>query len=363
MNRRLLIAALLLGLSSQLGLAGTFVYVHERSTANGSKIVVATVPKNKDGLVAEAPTLTVTAGAATAEVAGNFNTLGYSKRRKMLFAGATDGIATFSIAENGSLTSVATGIGGADILGIAVIDHDEKTFVYGADHVNGQIVGYEVKASGQLVALGGQFPFGLGGMSDPRWIQIANERVLVLCEGSDQLFSHKISPNGQWSSGVVSPVPNTGTLADLALSDDATRCVVLCSNTMHTFERPNDSTLSYVGFYNWYFAPYRSLALAKGDKFFVTRDEDDDSDVDLVMLKLNKQGDVEGLRTLAQGTFLNTPELIAMNSKRDHIAMASADDDRVYYGSFDAKTGAVQVLPGFASMSLGVINGMVVVDR
>jgi 6-phosphogluconolactonase (cycloisomerase 2 family) len=78
----------------------------------------------------------------------------YSAPRKLLFAGAGDGLHVFHVAANGGLTEVAgSPFGGFSTLGVTTVQKNGSTFVYAADWADDQVRGYRVNANGSLTEL------------------------------------------------------------------------------------------------------------------------------------------------------------------------------------------------------------------
>jgi hypothetical protein len=126
-----------------------FVYVHDRG-ASGS---IAGYGLSADGLLTPLSGSPFNAGSGGG-CGGNCGTLAYSAQRKLLFAGAGDGVHVFSVAAGGGLSEVTgSPFGGVDVLGVAVIQKNKATFVYAADWAHDQILGYRLQSDGSLVVL------------------------------------------------------------------------------------------------------------------------------------------------------------------------------------------------------------------
>lgn len=137
----------------------TLVYVHER----GATGQIAAFRLDSRG------NLTTLTGSPFAAgdgggCGGNCNTLAYSERRKLLFAGGGDGLHVFNVATDGSLSEVSgSPFGAVDFLGVAVVEKGDSTFVYAADDVNEKVRGYAVQENGALVELGSS-PLSVAGV-------------------------------------------------------------------------------------------------------------------------------------------------------------------------------------------------------
>lgn len=126
-----------------------FVYVHDRA-ASGS---IAAFGLSADGLLTPLAGSPFNAGSGGG-CGGNCGTLAYSSQRKLLFAGAGDGIHVFRVDAAGGLSEVSgSPFGGVDVLGLAVVQKGKATFVYAADWDHDQILGYRVQSDATLVEL------------------------------------------------------------------------------------------------------------------------------------------------------------------------------------------------------------------
>src|SRR5689334_6788433 len=127
----------------------TLVYVHERG-ATGQIAAFRMDSRGKLTPLSGSPFAAGDGGGC----GGNCNTLAYSARRKLLFAGGGDGLHVFNVAADGSLSEVSgSPFGGVDFVGAAVVEKGDSTFVYAADDVNERVRGYAVQKSGALVEL------------------------------------------------------------------------------------------------------------------------------------------------------------------------------------------------------------------
>jgi 6-phosphogluconolactonase (cycloisomerase 2 family) len=127
-----------------------FVYVHDRA-ATGQ---IFGFQMAADGNLTPLSGSPFPAGGGQNGFGGNFGTLTYSAQRKLLFAGAKDGVHVFRVAATGGLTEVAgSPFGGFNILGVTTVQKNASTFLYACDFQHDQVHGYRVAASGALTEL------------------------------------------------------------------------------------------------------------------------------------------------------------------------------------------------------------------
>jgi hypothetical protein len=161
----------------------TYVYLHDRQMNGG----IYGWQMDKKGRLTELP------GSPWALVddgggcGGACQTMAYSSKRKMLVTGSPNGVTSWVVAKDGTL-SVPPGspavVNGADFLGTGVVQIKKRVFVYAASFPNDEIHIFELEEGGLLTALGtASLPPG----SRPDGLETRKKVVFAANEGDTDL--------------------------------------------------------------------------------------------------------------------------------------------------------------------------------
>ena len=194
------VAALLGTLAALPALAGDFVYIHARRSAE-----ILAFALESDGSLTPVPGSPFSTGLASSRCGGYCQAMAWSQRGRALIAAGGDGIASLVVAEDGSL-SPAPGSPRSmpgDFLGTAAVRRGR--YVYVNDFDTGEVHGFAVERTGALVPVPGS-PFatgaaGLNGMSAARRI------VVSVNELAGSLIAFAVGRNGALTPGPNSPLP------------------------------------------------------------------------------------------------------------------------------------------------------------
>jgi hypothetical protein len=213
--------------------AGTYVYVHDRTTdarVHGYSL-------SKEGVLALLPGSPFDDPADGGGCGGYCETMAYSAKRKMLFTGSeADGMGAFNVLPGGALEAVAgSPFGGAGGLwGTGVVQRGRRTFVYGCAYQTDQVRGFEVQDDGTLVELPSS-PFAAG--DGPDGLAAVKNKVFVANEGARTISSYVVAPDGSLvSSG--DPVDVAGVDFIYNVNPDSTGKVLYvagCDQTVAIF--------------------------------------------------------------------------------------------------------------------------------
>jgi 6-phosphogluconolactonase (cycloisomerase 2 family) len=182
----------------------TFVYVHDRRAGGG----IWGFEMDKDGELTSLGLPTPHADAL-ATCTGNCQTMAYSTKRKMLYAGGDTGVSGWTVNKDGSLTSLGGPFvpsGGGDFVGTGVMQVGKRVFVYANSHADNSVYGFEAQQDGQLSQLvGTPVPVDDG----PIGLAVRKKFVFVANEAGGSISSFLASKDGTLTDAPGSPVtPN-----------------------------------------------------------------------------------------------------------------------------------------------------------
>ncbi len=342
--------AFLLGIAvCDAALAGTFVYSHERSTLNGSRVFGLRVDGRDVTEVGDPPF--TTSGAVSADLRGNLGTIAYSSRRKMLFVSTSSGIVAMRVAKSGALTEVAGSPFGSanDYVGLAVAEIKKHTFLYAAGHTSNSIVGFEVAKTGALVELPSPAACGTG----PRQVKVAGNVLATLCT-DDIAWVFKINGNGTLShdaNGVTVDESIGFANTDIAINPNKKTIYVVSDNggvyPYHVSKASGAYSLTGLPFNAMMFSHYGSIAMIGPKSCLIARDFPDDADADMFAARIDSTGAVSDSLSLAQASLVNTIDAFACSGKQ-RVAVASSDSSDVsYLFGLDPKDGSLGFLDDY----------------
>ena len=174
----------------------SFVYVHDDGTPNQ----VFGFSISSKGVLAALPGSPFAAGPFGEGSFGAVNSAAYSRQRRLLFVGGTDGIVVFQVAANGALTQVAgSPFASEEIQSVAVVESGPNTFVYALDPFEPSVLGFAVQPDGSLVATPGT-RYAAGNF--PLCLSAAGNLVVAANEGDGTLSVYRAQGDG---SLVASP--------------------------------------------------------------------------------------------------------------------------------------------------------------
>ena len=188
-------AASLLAAAAQ---AGTFVYVHDSSNTQ-----IYAFALGKDGALTPVADSPFAVPGASAGLDGYSQTMDYSRKRKVLYAGTGEGVSGMLVNEDGSLAPVAGSPFGPGYLhGVAVVELGGRVFVYAAELAD-DLLGFEAGAGGVLTALPSS-PFGP--LDDPSGIADRKNKLFVANE-TETVETLVIGKDGTPVAAPGQPVP------------------------------------------------------------------------------------------------------------------------------------------------------------
>lgn len=179
----------------------TYVYLHDRSVGGG----IYGWQMDKKGRLTQLPGSPWALVDDGGTCGGPCQTMAYSSKRKMLVTGGPNGITSWVVAKDGTL-SVPPGspasIPGADVLGTGVVQIKKRVFVYGSAFNNDEIVAFELQKEGLLTSLpSAALPPG----STPDGLDARKKIVFVANEGAGTVATFAVQNDGTLTAAPGSP--------------------------------------------------------------------------------------------------------------------------------------------------------------
>ncbi len=364
-----LLPAIVIGISiCPAALGGTFVYSHERSTSNGSRVFGLRV----DGTAVtelNGGTPLTTSGSVSFEVRGNLGSIAYSPKRKTLFVANGSGIVALRVAKSGQLSEVAgSPFGAADFVGLGVAEFRKRVFVYGASRATDQIVGFEVTKSGTLVDLGTPASCGVG----PRQVKVAGNVLATLCT-DDTLWVFKVNPSGALThdaNGFAADESMGFANTDVAINPNKKTVYVVSANTAvypyHVGKANGAYDLTALPFNALAFSNYGAIAMISSKACLIARGSSDPEDADMFAAGIGPTGSVDELLNLPQSSFLDTIDAFACGPRQRVVVASSDTSDRTYLFHVDPKDGSLGFLDSYGIHSFDApenFTGSIVISR
>lgn len=186
--------------------ASTYVYVHDTGS-------IAEPPQIFGFALARSGELTPLPGspfpmAGEPGLCGGFcQTLDYSRKRKLLFAGGGSGVNVWEVAEDGALSLVSgSPFGGVGVYGTALVEVGKRQFVYAAESGSTLLRGFEVLVSGGLGELGSS---PIPGFASPVGLRDRRNLLFVSNDTANTIASFVVAPDG-----VLAPAPSAPAFVD-----------------------------------------------------------------------------------------------------------------------------------------------------
>lgn len=188
---------------------GTYVYVHNRSfdgNIRGYSLAA-------DGTLEELPGSPFDISGDGVNCTGYCETLGWSKKRKMLFAGTAGGIVALRVHPGGALEEVAGSPFVSDarggVVGTAAMDRGRQTFVYGAVYAEDTLLALRVEPDGTLAPVPGS-PLAVA--VGPDGVAAAGKSVFVATEDTQTIAPFRIGRDGSAAGTAHFPFTDRGSV-------------------------------------------------------------------------------------------------------------------------------------------------------